>query len=672
MAGVNTSVSVRDNMSAAFMNIASAIDVCLGSYIELQAATNESFDTQQIEAARGAMLDLNTAAAQLENEIEQAEQEQKQFNTTASQGTTAMDGMLNKVLGIVGAYASWRALGAVTETADELTNATARIDMMNDGLRSTEEVMQSIYQAAEEARGSYTAMASVVAKLGNNAGDAFGNNTEQIIEFAELVQKQFVIAGASATEASNAMLQLTQGLGSGVLRGDELNSIFEQAPNLIRTIADYMGVSVGQIRELASEGQITAEIVKNAMFDASDEINEKFESMPVTWAQVGQSISNQALVTFDPLLDMISEITQMEEFATVVEGITLGFEGLAAVAMPIVQGLIEGGAWVVENWSDIAPVVTVVATSIGVLTVAMTVYQGVQWATNAALYACPLTWIVLAIMAAVAAIYLLIGAWNQLTGETNSATGAIVGVISAGVAIVWNLAYGVFAFVVGIIVELYNVFAAFANFFANVFNDPVGAVINLFMALFDVVLGVVESCAQMIDIVFGSNLAGSLQEFRNNMMDATAMIVGEQTVVMERADQEEVLARIGLERMDVSDTYDWGYNAGESFETGVENLFTMNGLDELSSEVAALGDYSELTSSNTSAIADSLEITEDNLAWMKDIAEREVIDRTVFRDIKVELGGVNNVVNNMSDLDSVGQYLADSIEEQMANSAEGV
>lgn len=672
MAGVNTSVSVRDNMSAAFGNIANAINVCLGSYIELQAATDNGFDTEQIEAARAAILNIQDAANQLDKEIQDAEQSQQQFNHAASQGTTAMDGMLKKMLGIVTAYASWRAIGAVIETADEMTNVTARIDMMNDGLESTEEVMNRIYQSAQRARGSYTDMATVVAKLGNNAGEAFGNNTAQIIEFAELVQKQFVIAGASATEASNAMLQLTQGLGSGVLRGDELNSIFEQAPNLIRTIADYMGVEVGEIRELASEGQITADIVKNAMFDAADEINTKFESMPMTWAQVGQSISNQALITFQPILDMISEVTQMEEFEIAVQGVTQAFAGLAQVAMPIVQGLIQGAAWIVTNWSQIAPVISPIVTIIGILTIAMAGYKVAQLAVNAAMYACPLTWILLAIIAVIAAIYVIIGVINDLTGSTVSATGVIVGTITAAGAIIWNLIYGLFSFCVGIGVELYNLIAVFANFFANVFDNPVMAIIDLFMGLFDVVVGIVESCARVIDALLGSDMSSAISEFRNDMSAAVDMIVGEQTVVMEKASQEEIMAKIGFERLDVSESFDWGYNAGATLESGIEGLFDPSTFDAVTAGLGDIGEYGAETAGNTSAIADSLEITEDNLVWLKDIAEREVIDRTVFRDIKVDLGGVNNTVNNMADLDGIGEYIADSIAEKMASSAEGV
>lgn len=708
MAGVSTSVSVNDNMSAAFGNMANAINVCLGAFLDMQMATNEGFDTAQIEAARGAILDVQNAAGQLDHEIQNAAQEQRRFNQAANQGTTAMDGMLQKAIGIVGAYASWRAVEKVTETADAMTNATARIDMMNDGARTTEEVMQNVYQAAQDARGSYMDMANVVAKLGNNAKDAF-SSTDEIVNFAELVQKQFTIAGASTTEASNAMLQLTQGLGSGVLRGDELNSIFEQAPNLIQTIADYMGVSVGEIRELASDGEITADIVKNAMFAAADDINAKFDTMPTTWAQVGQSIKNQALVTFQPVLQMIGRITAMDEFQTVVAGITNGLAMLAAIAMPVVEFMINGAAFIVDNWSWISPIIggvvsimlvylaatkgvalaqagfsmvmgafravqTFVSIGFGVLTGNTAAASAAQFTYNSALLACPLTWILIVIIAVVAALYAVVAAINHTTGSTISATGIIVGVLSAAVAFIWNLFLGLLDFILGIVNYWYNLFGAFANFFANVFNDPIGSVIHLFGDMADTILGVLENIARAMDKIFGSSLADTVSGWRSgldDMIEITAKQYGNGTyeAVMDEINLSS--DSFGLERWAYTDAYNWGYGKGQGIEEKVSEIFNFN-TDDIMAGMEGLGDYESAIADNTGAVADSLEVAEDNLAWMKDIAEREVIDRTVFRDIKVDLGGVNNVVNNMADLDGVGQYIADSIVEQMTVGAEGV
>lgn len=709
MAGVSTSVSVNDNMSAAFGNMANAINVCLGAFLDMQMATNEGFNTQQIEAARGAMLDVQTAAGQLESEIQDAEEQQQRFNQTASQGTVAMDGMLKKAMGIVAAYASWQAVEKVTETADALTNATARIDMMNDGAHTTEEVMQRIYQSAQNARGSYMDMANVVAKLGNNAKEAF-SSTDEIINFAELVQKQFTIAGASTQEASNAMMQLTQGLGSGVLRGDELNSIFEQAPNLIQTIADYMGVSVGEIRELASEGQITADIVKNAMFASADEINAKFAEMPTTWAQVGQSIKNQALVTFQPVLEMIGQITQMEEFNTVVSGIANGFATLSEVAMPFLNAMIEGGAWIVNNWSAIEPVLV----GAGAALLAYIGYQAIskaldaegaimkavhtgavvahglalvvagvatgnmalaQTGLNMAMNACP----ILLIVTLIGLIIMWIYKWVQSVGGLKIAWLIVVDKVMYG----WDLlklgfSVGVHAVQNGID-NMALKFAYMKVAFSTAVGNTKVAVLTGIQNMVNGAIGLINDFIAMLNKIPGVSI-DAITYTATFATDAAAEEAAKQaSAYADLANQEAAVYANKQAR--------WAQDVGlakeaklahdgrlaEIAQAQAEAFADAQGAETDSTQDALenLGEYSAATADNTGAVADSLEVTEDNMAWMKDIAEREVIDRTVFRDIKVDMGGVNNTVNNMTDLNGIGQYLADTIQEQMLVSAEG-
>ena len=181
--------------------------------------------------------------------------------------------LTNTIKNAVLAFVSIQSVGKALNISDELVQTTSRLNMMNDGLQSTQELVNMVYAAAQDARGSFSEMADVVARFGNNAGDAFGSS-EEVVAFADLIQKQMTIAGASTQEASNAMLQLSQALGSGVLRGDELNSIFEQAPNLIQSIADYLDVPIGKIREMAADGELSADVVKAAILQV------RMKSMP--------------------------------------------------------------------------------------------------------------------------------------------------------------------------------------------------------------------------------------------------------------------------------------------------------------------------------------------------------------------------------------------------------
>ena len=228
--------------------------------------------------------------------------------------------------------------------------------MMNDGVQTTAELVNMVYAAAQDARGSFSQMADVVARFGNNAKDAF-SSSEEVVAFADLIQKQMTIAGASTQEAANAELQLSQALGSGVLRGDELNSIFEQAPNLIQNIADYLDVPIGKIREMAADGELSADVVKAAIFSAADDINSKFNEMPMTWGQIWQSMQNTALIAFQPVLQRLNDLANSEAFQTFIQGAIEAMATLANILLNVFDLAVSIGTFIGDNWSIIAPIV---------------------------------------------------------------------------------------------------------------------------------------------------------------------------------------------------------------------------------------------------------------------------------------------------------------------------
>lgn len=745
MAGIQTSVSVRDGMSAQFATMTRSINVCLGAFMDMQEATGQSVNASAFNEAREAMQTMNAAAEDVVDSIRRSEEQQERLNQSARSGQSAFGELASKVKGLVAAYASWHAIGSVVNMSDELTNATARINMMNDGMQTTDEVMKRIYGAAQSARGSYMDMAAMVAKLGNNARSAF-SSTNEIVDFAELIQKQFTIAGASTQEASNAMLQLTQAMGSGVLRGDELNSIFEQAPNIIQSVADYMNVPVGKIRDMASEGQITSEIVKNAVFAASDDITSKMASMPTTWSQVWQGIQNQALETFQPILNMIGQITGREEFQTVVSEISSGFQTIAAIATPVISEIIDGtiglGTTISENWSIIAPIIMGITTALLIYhgaILALNIAEGIhnaiqdastfkatvhsatlamqagatfaatreQYGLNAALLACPITWIILAIIAVIAVIYAVVAAINKVQGTTISATGIIFGVITTVAAAIANVALGITNFIIGIIVSLRNIIANFAAAFSIIFNHPVQAIEALFLSLFNFIVGIVESAAKMIDTLLDTDLASAVAGFKGKVQTKIDTIVegagGEKAKTINAADYQ-------IKGIDYGKAWDKGYSAGQKVDNKVsdvigsfgdiKNLVSDGGAavgagSEAASSLGAgneaasglgagsdgLGDIAKntgnaaaagnTTAANTGKIADSMENAEENLEWIKDIAEREIIDRTVFSKVEVNMGGIANNVNNMTDLDAIPAYINTALQQQLAIGAEG-
>lgn len=222
------------------------------------------------------------------------------------------------------------AVGAAN-LSDQMAQILSRINLINDGSQTTVEIMDKIYAASQRSRGGYLEMADSVAKLNMLAKDAFSSNDEAIF-FVEQLNKQFKISGASVEEATSAMYQLTQAMASGKLQGDEFRSIMENAPMLAQSIAQEMGMSVGQLKELSSQGLITADIIKNALYGSAEETNQKFAEIPMTFADIGQSIQNQFIQAFTPVLEQLASITSSGEFMAAFEGVGIAIRGVAAVA----------------------------------------------------------------------------------------------------------------------------------------------------------------------------------------------------------------------------------------------------------------------------------------------------------------------------------------------------
>ena len=309
MAGISTAINIADRMSGPIFSIINAMDLMIDTMSSVDPATSQGFDAAKIDETRRALDLANAEMQEIYNGIHRNTQEQQEFNNTVRQGTNAVDSMADKITGMVSAYVGIQSVGKLVDLSDEYTQTTARLNMINDGLQSTADLQDKIFASAQNSRAAYLQTADVVAKLALRAGSVWESN-EETIAFAETLNKACVVAGASQEEMNSASLQLTQALGSGVLRGEELNAVFEAAPNIIQTIADYLGVGIGEIREMASEGQITADVVKNALLGSAEEIDAQFQSMPMTWEQVWTGAMNQLLYASQPLLQFINLLAQ--------------------------------------------------------------------------------------------------------------------------------------------------------------------------------------------------------------------------------------------------------------------------------------------------------------------------------------------------------------------------
>lgn len=690
----------------------------LNQAVQDQEDLNRAMERMDVSAANEAYLRLSNTVSNTERYIRDNTDEQGRFNRAIDEGAQGAGDLMNMIKGAVAAYASVQTIGKVMDLSDQLTSTTARINLMNDGLQSTQDLQNMIYLSAERSRGAYQATADAVSKLGLMAGDAF-SSSEEIIAFTEQLNKQFTIAGTETAGIEAAMLQLTQAMGSGVLRGEEYNSILEQAPNIIQAIADYMEVPKGQLKDMAAEGEITAEIVKNAMFAAADETNAKFEAMPKTFSQIWTSFQNTALMAFQPVLQRLNDVANSEAFQTFINGAIEALSMVAGIVVEIFNLIASVGTMIADNWSWLSPIIYgvaaallvyygrlmlvrgaelalaavqgVVAVAKGILAAATMLVTGATWAQttaqyglNAAMYACPIVWIIILIIALIALFYAAVAAVNKFAGTSVSATGIICGVFMVAAAFIGNLFVALINFVIDIFVVLWNFIAAFANFFGNVFNDPVGAIARLFFDLVDTVLSLLQSLASAIDTIFGSNLAGAVQGWRDSLGGWVDSTFGQGEEIMAKLNAED----LHLDRFEYSSAWDAGYSFGEGIDESIANFDPSSLFD---TNVPGAGDYADLSNygsdlgglggigsgvddiaGNTGAIADSMDITEEDLKYLRDIAEQEAVNRFTTAEISVDMSGMQNNISNGMDLDGVISGLTEGVNEAIDSMAEGV
>lgn len=562
----------------------------------------------------------------------------------AEQASNSGDRLMGTLKGMLGAFSAIGTIKWLANTSDAMTSINARLELMTGNAEAAAAAQNEIYAAAQRSRGAYTEMANLVSQLGMMAPEAFsdasGNlNTGELVAFAEQLQKQMTISGASGQSAAAAMVQLTQGLSSGTLRGEELNSVLEQTPMIAKTIAEYMGVSTGEMRELASEGAITADVVKNAILGAAEETNAAFASMPMTWAQVWTSMQNVALQALQPVLNAVS--------------------------------------WLASNLDIVAPIVLGVAASIGTLTVAI---NGAKIATaamaaaqnmlNLVMTANPIGLVVAGIALLVGALYAGVAAFNKLSGSSVSATGIITGAVSVVAAVVGNAFIAVYNTALSAFSGIYNTVASVANFVGNVFNNPLAAAAHLFGDFADTVLGVLQTIAGVIDVVFGSGLSDAVSGWRASLNGFIDRAAGDYTEFVPKLDVSGAqMDRIGYGNA-WNTGYDWGANLGSSLgdmfgaaTLGGETSFNVPSYDDIVGAIDGVG-------KDVKGIKKSVDLSKEDLKYMVDLTARRYVNNVnLTSQTPVITVNGQNTGNTEADREALARMLETVLLEQRAAGA---
>lgn len=684
----------------------------LNQAIQEQNSLNQAMQNMDVSAANDAYLHLSQTVGNTERYIRDNVDEQGRFNQEVSAGTQQANELTNTIKRAVAAYVSIQSVGKALNISDELVQTTSRLNMMNDGVQTTAELVNMVYAAAQDARGSFSQMADVVARFGNNAKDAF-SSSEEVVAFADLIQKQMTIAGASTQEAANAELQLSQALGSGVLRGDELNSIFEQAPNLIQNIADYLDVPIGKIREMAADGELSADVVKAAIFSAADDINSKFNEMPMTWGQIWQSMQNTALIAFQPVLQRLNDLANSEAFQTFIQGAIEAMATLANILLNVFDLAVSIGTFIGDNWSIIAPIVYgivaaltayiaisaivaaingVMAMAEGVKAAAQTMATGATFAEtaaqqglNAALMACPLTWIIMLILALIVVIFAVCNAIAKMTGIANSGFGVITGGVNVVIQFFKNLGLTVANIALGI----GNAIAALASNMMTAFHNAICNVQSWFYNLLSTACSVIENIAAALNklpfVSFDySGISSAADDYAAKASEAAGN--KEDYTSISDAFNEGFTTFDAFQDGWASDAF----NAGAAWGDGVADKVSNFSLSDVfgQTDIPNVGDYTSgfndaiansgigdgvgSIDDNTGKIKDSLDVTEEDLKYLRDIAEQEAINRFTTAEINVDMSGMQNTVNSGDDIDGFMTKLTDSVNEAVDNMTEGV
>ena len=675
MATIRSQMVLNDQVTGVLKNITRALDITLHSFEQMQDASANVVDVRLLNQARAGLGEVNLAVREMEENyrraaqqeqqvtrnIRQSTQAEQQLNASIRGGNDALDDMVGKAKNLAATIGASVGLKKLIELSDQMTSTTARLSFLVDDGGSVDELEAKIMASAQRSRAAYLDTASAIASMGANAGAAFTSNDE-LIAFMEQVNKQFVIGGASAQGQAAAMLQLTQAMAAGALRGEELNSILENAPGIARAIEQYMGIAEGSIKSYAEKGAVSATVVKNALLSIADETNAKFNGMAMTWGQVWTQMGNIALKVTRPLLTAINWLANN-----------------LSVIGPILLGL--GAAFLVfqvaAHWTQIAAVATaayhavvnLLSIGFGVLTGNTAAASAAVFTFNSALLASPITWIIMLIAVVIGLLYGVVAIINKVTGSSISATGLICGAIAVAGAFIGNTVIGLLNALIqyiwaifvapflGIVEWILNVCNGGFNSFGDAVANLIGQIIGWFLNLGKVV-------TTIIDAIFGTNWTAGLESLQSSV---TAWGKNENAITLDKN------APTIDYRFEYGDAWAAGNDFGKGIDAKIGGMFNTGGLGDSSGfDLGDIAAYTGETADNTGKTADALAVTEEQLEYLRDIAERDAINRFTTAEVKIDMTGMTNRIDGSADLDGVISQLTEGFTEALVTAAEGV
>ena len=784
MGAVRSQLVINDGMTSALRRINKAMSLMIGNFEAVQRASGQSINTSNLNAARQEIGRANAQLDVMEQNYRAINDQQNNLNRGLNTGTKNAGGLLSKIKSVAAAYLGMKGITATVGLSDTMTSNRARLELIVDDGGSVAELEQKIYASAQRARAGFTETMATVSKLGLVAGKAFRSNDE-IIAFQELVNKNFVVGGASATEQASAMYQLTQAMGSGRLQGDEYRSIIENAPLLAKSIEDYMRNvqgATGTMKDWASEGKLTADVIKAAVFNSADEVEERFNKMPKTWSQVWTSMKNRAIKAMDPVLVKINQLANNAKVQKTINGLVNGFALVANVAAGAFEVISNIYAFMSDNWSTIGPIImgvvaalllyngavlaitaieTISAVVKGVLAAAQMMQTGAtfaataaQYGLNAALWACPITWIIALIIALIVvfvifteqitgaiwwlgALFKNVGLWIANCGLAAWQVIKNVGLWFANLGLaIWQVIKNIGAWFANLGASAWaiikNTGLWFANLGMGIWNVLKAAASNVgtafknawigiqigFWTMLDVIMQGIKSLAEKANKCLGwmgVNIDTSGLDFASKKIDelngkkesyesiSDAWAEGFNTFAYDSVsdawnshDYGSVGDAMGTfdygsvgDAFNTFDTFQdgWGsdaYAAGAEVGAGIKDWMgdnlSVNGILEKmgvstgpeTTDPLGYGSTLDDIAGDTQSLAGSTDKTTEELAYLRDIAEQEAINRFTTAEVKIDMTGMTNRIDGSLDIDGVVDELTTGFVDALTTAAEGV
>lgn len=665
MATIQQSMSLYDGVTGPLRQMQQAMALTLNTFESMQNSISEhvaiDFGTQELEMARNAVNQLGAEMVRIQQEQEDMIRKQEEFTQSVRRSESRMNKLGSAAIAVNQGLELMQRIGnginGFMKQADEVAMINSRIGMMNDGLLEHHELQKNILKMANDTRTGYAETVDLMSKL--TMSGAF-DSTQDVSSITESINKAIRIGGGTDEMNKSAMLQLSQALGSGVLQGDELRSLSENAPYMMKVLADGLGVARGELKQMGADGELTTDVVIQAFENQRDVINSTFENIPRTWGDVTTKLGNswtnfmQHLVREDGtgvLNPLINQFYAFAEWLDTPQGMSFLLM-IATVIEWITNGLVFMGNVVgtvaslfIENWDFISMMLLGASMIIGsMLLPKLWAMVPALIAQASALIAQAGAWIIMnyPILMVIGSVILFMTMLHSMGITTEQIIGTVTGIF-----------FGLYAFLYNLVADIWNLFATFGEFVANFLNSPVDSIIRLLIGVGDFVLGLFETIANAMDALFGSSFADALAGWRNEMQSWADENLKEQAVTLER-----------MEKLDVLDNFNKGYDFGVDLSNGATQIF-----EDLTTSMNSMG-FEGGHIDSVGSIEDTVDVSNEDLEIMRELTEMESIQNfvTLTPKVNIKTGPVSKDV----DIDEIVRRIEKSIEEEMEASTKEV